>query len=82
MTVNRIVMALVVFLSGCATVPEPIRVEKVPEPPKIVRPELKLSKLTAQSTTDEVIQAYYEAVVRLQATLDEAIAALEVYRSK
>jgi starvation-inducible outer membrane lipoprotein len=82
MRVNTILMTLVLVLSGCATAPEAIRVEKLPEPPVIVRPELALSKITSTSTTDEVIQAYYEAVVKLQAALDEAIAALDAYRSK
>lgn len=82
MTLNTFLVSAILLLSGCATQQQEIRVEKLPEPPVITVPELAIHKLTETSPVDEVVQAYYETIVRLQGALEEALAALEVYRGR
>lgn len=82
MTLNRTVVVLALALSACSTIPEQVRVAKVPEPPLIEQPHLEIYDLKKTSTPDEIVKAYYASIVRLQAAFDEAKAALNAYRSK
>lgn len=75
------IIALTVLLltaSGCAHVAPDIRVEKVPEPPVIIKPARP--DLVGQPPAEQV-RGLYDYLLRLESTLEEALNALNVYRA-
>lgn len=72
-----VAIAVVLLLTGCATTD--IRVEKVPEPPVVVKPARP--DLVGQAPSEQV-RGLYDYILRLEAALQEALNGLEVYRQK
>ena len=68
---------LVLLLAGCATTSPEVRVEKVPEPPVIIKPARP--DLTGQPPSEQV-RGLYDYILRVETALQEALNALNVYK--
>lgn len=83
-SVRRIYLALALaILTGCASQPQvEYRVAKIPEPPRIERPDLGSLNITYSMKLEEIVQIMREDIKKLQATIMQYEKALDVYRNK